>query len=81
MVDGGGSQFLLFHRVANQKKATGGISSLLINGSIHIDIEIISAYMVSFYTDLFSKDDSVRVNEGFVSSVYLPWLRPRRTPC
>lgn len=55
--------------MANQKKVIGGIASLLIDRLLYMNIEAISTHMVSLYSDLFSKDKHVHVNEGLVHSI------------
>lgn len=58
-----------FHCMANQKKTTGGISSLFINDSLTTNPDVISGHIISFCKTLFSKDDLVQVDVGLVESV------------
>ena len=61
MVEGRGSEFSYFHSVLKRRKSSNLLLHMEINGSLVDNDDDITAYVLDFYKNLFSKtiEDSV----------------------
>jgi hypothetical protein len=49
-----------FHRIANSNRRYNSISTLLINGEMSTDPDLISANIIQFYENLYTESDTRR---------------------